>query len=490
MSSKNHQLSKSSLIRSIQCLKSLYLYKNHYDLRNKPNKVQQQKFDRGHRIGKLAQQLLPNGKDCTPPSPMQYNQSIAATKLLIEQRFPVIYEAAFKFHGILVALDMLEFRKDDGFYAYEVKSSMSVSQTYLLDCAIQYYVIEQSGVQLKDFFIVYVNGNYVRKSDIDVRGLFKIKSILSEIKALQPYVQEKIKAAIDVLELPKMPDISIGVHCNKPYPCDFINYCWKDVPSNSIWYLQGVSLNDKIEAVAQSITTIEAYAEKHQEDVKLKCLLDNKILKNEKKLSAFFNKIQYPMCFFDLEAFQSAIPIFEGTKPYERIPFLYSLHIQETESAEYVHKDFYCPPTKDFRKAFIEHFLEATQGIKTIVVYNDLMEKGTLNYLAHLFPEYKIEIQQRIDALLDMEIPFKHLDYYHPKQLGSFSLKTISSAMLEDNPYSKIDIKDGEEAMAIYNELFYKSSEEQQKYEVKLRAYCKTDTYVLIQIKDKLLNNS
>jgi hypothetical protein len=486
MSSKKKQLSKSSFIRSIQCPKSLYLYKNFYDLRDKPDTKRQQKFDRGLRVGKLAWQLFPNGKDCTPPHPTQYQQSIAATQLLTAQKFPVIYEAAFKYQGILVALDILEC-KDGVFNAYEVKSSVSVSQTYLFDCAIQYYIIEKSGIRLQDFFIVYINNDYRRNGFLDVQALFKKKSVLKEVKALQPFIQEKIDAAIKIIEEPQMPNIHVGAQCSKPYPCDFQSYCWKDIPQNSIWNLQGASTKNKIEAAGKGITTIEAYAAAHQNDIKLKSYLSNTEVVNKKGLSDFFNKIQYPVCFFDVEASQNAIPVFENTKPYEKIPFLYSLHIKNSADEPCIHKDFFAETDADHRKELLLHFLEDTENVKTILVYNDLMEKMALNYLADLFPEYKTEITERIHKMLDMELPFKHLYYYHPNQLGSFSLKTIAACMLQNNPYTHIDIKDGEEAMAIYSELFYKTENEQQYYYKKLREYCRADTYVLTEIWDKLM---
>ncbi|MBX7261620.1 MAG: DUF2779 domain-containing protein, partial [Chitinophagales bacterium] len=177
----------------------------------------------------------------------------------------------------------------------------------------------------------------------------------------------------------------------------------------------------------------------------------------------------------------------DGTKPYERIPFLYSLHIQDEVNATLIHKDYFSATDGDYRKTFIKQFLEDTKTCKTILVYNDLIEKGVLYYLANLFPEFKPEIDKRIAIMLDVEIPFKRLDYYHPKQLGSLSLKTISATMLDINPYNAVDVKDGQEAMAIYNELFYKSKEEQELYYDKLRSYCKTDTYVLSEVYKKLL---
>ncbi|HNY54018.1 MAG TPA: Dna2/Cas4 domain-containing protein, partial [Chitinophagales bacterium] len=234
MSSKKSSLSKSTLIRSIQCSKSLYLYKNNYSLRDKPSTTQQQKFDRGHRVGKLAHQLFPNGKDCSPPNPFSYDESIAATKLLVQQQFPVIYEAAFKYNGIMVALDILE-NKNGKWYAHEVKSSFRISNTYLLDATIQYYIITKSGVQLEDFSIVTIDNEYVFNGTLEISSYFKITSVLAEIQERIPFVEKTIEEAIATLDAKQMPEITIGAHCTKPYPCDFQGYCWANIPKDAIW---------------------------------------------------------------------------------------------------------------------------------------------------------------------------------------------------------------------------------------------------------------
>ena len=88
---KNNNLSKSTIIRSMQCQKSLYLYKNNFSDRDKPNQEQQAKFKRGHDIGALAQQLFPGGKDMSPKSPKQFNQSLPVTRYYIDQKTPVLY---------------------------------------------------------------------------------------------------------------------------------------------------------------------------------------------------------------------------------------------------------------------------------------------------------------------------------------------------------------------------------------------------------------
>jgi hypothetical protein len=74
------------------------------------------------------------------------------------------------------------------------------------------------------------------------------------------------------------------------------------------------------------------------------------------------------------------------------------------------------------------------------------------------------------------------LYYYHPNQLGSYSLKTIAGVTLKNNPYQNINVKDGVEAMALYNELFYKSEIEKKQTYNELIEYCSTDTLALFLI--------
>ncbi len=490
MSSKKISLSKSTLIRSIQCSKSLYLYKNNYSLRDKPSTTQQQKFDRGHRVGKLAHQLFPNGKDCSPPNPFSYDESIAATKLLVQQQFPVIYEAAFKYNGIMVALDILE-NKNGKWYAHEVKSSFRISNTYLLDAAIQYYIITKSGVQLEDFSIVTIDNEYVFNGTLEISSYFKITSVLTEIQERIPFVEKTIEEAIATLSAKQMPEIAIGAHCTKPYPCDFQGYCWANIPKDAIWYLPGISMQEKSNFVEKGISTIHQIDNMDELNARQKVIIKSFQTKQahivQEKLNAFTEHIHYPLYYFDIEAFQPAVPIFLNTKPYDRIPFLYSLHYKESENSELQHISYISPVGNDDRINFIEHFLNATQKEGKILVFNTLMEKGILFKMMNDFPQYKKQIIERINRIIDVEIPFKELYYYHPAQQGSFSLKAIGNALLGFDEFSKSAVKDGEEAMAVYNELFYWENKEEVNAKLQhLKTYCQTDTFVLYEIFERL----
>ena len=231
---EKHLLSKSTFIRSTQCLKSLYLHKNRSYLRDRLSAEQLAKFKRGIDFGILAQQLFPGGINLQPKSPSQYKKAIAATsEVLSTGKDFCIYEASFQSDQVLIILDILE-RKDGKIYAYEVKSSKAISPTYFKDAALQYYVIQNSGIEIEDFSIIYMNENYALVNEgyvknIDLNQLFIIKSVLPEIYDLQSFITEHIPKAKETLFLKHSPEIEVGPHCNSPYPCDFIGHCWKNI---------------------------------------------------------------------------------------------------------------------------------------------------------------------------------------------------------------------------------------------------------------------
>ncbi|MCB9034183.1 MAG: DUF2779 domain-containing protein [Chitinophagales bacterium] len=480
------QLSKSSLVRSIQCAKSLYLYKYNYHLRDKPSVHLQHKFNRGHQIGKLAWQLFPNGKDVSPSSPSNFSPSIKATQLLLQQNFPIIYEAAFKYNGLLAAIDILE-NKNGIINIYEVKSSLKISNTYLQDCAIQYYILKQNKISINDFSIIHINSDYTLNDSLDLDSYFVKTSVLEKIEALQPYIAEKINEAIQIVTTTTMPTIDIGGHCLKPYTCDFYGTCWKDVATASFWNLQGISLQQKEAWQQKKLQTIY--------DVKANSLLNTQeklivssyqkqqIKTNPSAIKKYLQQIKYPIAFFDIEAYQPAIPTIKGTKPYERIPFLYSIHLLENKDATTTHHYFMIANHQDNRKAFITQFLKDTTNCNSIVVFNDLLEKNILHKFSVWFPELKSEIDKRIDKIIDLEIIFKNYWYYHYNMMGSLSLKTISNALSKQDIYDNSTIKDGAEAMSIFNDIELIENVNQKKKLVKqLVDYCSADTAVLVKL--------
>lgn len=190
---QTHTLSKSTYIRGLQCEKSLYLYKHFYELKDAVSKSQQTIFDQGNKVGLLAQDLFPEGMDASSENHFEYLLSVETTKQLIKRGETVIYEATFLFNNVVAAIDILV-KDASGWKAYEVKSSTGVSETYIKDASIQYYIISNSGIDLQDISIVHINNQYVRNGAIDVHQLFTIESVLDKVKLLQSGIPVQLEA--------------------------------------------------------------------------------------------------------------------------------------------------------------------------------------------------------------------------------------------------------------------------------------------------------
>ena len=152
-------ISKTAFLKFEQCRKAFFFYKNHYYLRDKPSVDKQLTFKRGHDIGALAQQLFPGGINVVETD-QNKGRAIEYTKELIEKRTPVIYEATIVYNGVMVMVDILVLT-NEGYFAYEVKSSVKISEIYIKDACLQYYVVKNTLPELKDFFIVTINDGYV-----------------------------------------------------------------------------------------------------------------------------------------------------------------------------------------------------------------------------------------------------------------------------------------------------------------------------------------
>ena len=247
-------LSKTSFIKGCQCLKALWLYRNKYDQRFVSDELQK-KFNTGHTIGELAQHLFPSGTDVSAFQMLQHQLKVLQGKTPLQiPNFPYklkqnlwlhqtqnalndgikdIYEAAFTFNDVFAAVDILH-TTEDGYVAYEVKSSFDVKDVYIHDCALQYYVISHS-IGLQDMFLVYPDEDYVNSLGIgiddltiencDIKKLFIKKSILNEVLALQSTVEEELKTIKPILSQRNEPKIAMSEHCFQPYGCDFYRYC-------------------------------------------------------------------------------------------------------------------------------------------------------------------------------------------------------------------------------------------------------------------------
>ncbi len=486
MGRAGHVLSKSTFIRGSQCHKSLWLYKHRYQTRDRIGPEQQAIFDRGSMVGRLARELFPGGVDASPPTPFQYERSVAQTAELVGGRTPVIYEAAFRHEGVLAAMDILV-RDGASFRAFEVKSSTSITETYLLDAALQYFVITGSGVPLADISIVCINPSYVRRGRLDLFRLFAGASVLAEVLGLQPLVVQRVEELSRVARAKEMPEVPIGPHCRNPYPCDFMGTCWKGVPDYSVFDIARLEEEKKFELYRSGVVSVAAVPDSYplsdRQRLQVQAERSGEGVLDLRAIAEFVGSLRYPLHFLDFETFQPAVPLFDRSSPYQQIPFQFSLHRCEGPGEEPSHVEYLAEAGADPRDSFTDALLSAVGGTGSILVYNKSFEVGRLTELAELFVERAPSIEGIIERVVDLMTPFQRLDYYLPSMRGSYSIKRVLPALVPELSYDSLAIGDGTAAALAYLGLL-EERDPARRAEVRrqLLDYCRLDTYAMVQI--------
>ena len=483
----NVYLSKSLFIRGLQCHKSLYLQKYHPELKDEVSEQQEVSFEIGRDVGTVAQKLFPNGVEISYDN-VSLKDQLSWTKKEIEDGTRIIYEAAFSFDNIFVKVDIL--RENQGVWEiYEVKNSTSVKDVHYDDIALQYHVLKGAGISVSKTFLVHLNNQYIRNGEIEVGELFTIEDLTADVMARQDLVMDEITKMREILN-GEMPDIDIGGHCSDPYECDFGGYCWQHIPQNSIFDLRG-SGPDKFQLYRQGIIRLEDVSKdilSPSQRIQVEGALDKKNVTDKTAIREFLDTLWYPLCFLDFETtFMVPIPLFDGSRPYQKIPFQYSLHCMEKEGAALSHFEYLAQARLDPRREFLENLLEQIPENACVLVYNKTFESGILNELAQLFSDYEGKIERVVNNIRDLMVPFRNKDVYRWEMAGSYSLKYVLPALVPGLTYKDMEISDGGMAANGWVRLWeIKDPAEIDRIHNALLEYCKLDTFAMVEILEKL----
>lgn len=192
--------------------------------------------------------------------------------------------------------------------------------------------------------------------------------------------------------------------------------------------------------------------------------------------------------FFDFETIFPSIPVLNGTRPFQQIPFQYSLHVIPEQDRVALHKEFLAQPsdfndstTIDPRKQLIEQLKADIGPSGSIVAYNASFEIGILKELAVAFPEDEEFLNQLIGRFVDLLVPFRNAWYYLPEMGGSASIKSVLPAIAPDFSYSDLEIGNGNDASNIFHAMIKTQfTGDEAKTREALKKYCERDTYGMI----------
>ncbi len=477
-------LTKSNYLLGLQCPKLLWITKNQKERIPEPDISAKHNFEMGTLIGELATKVFTDGIDL---SELDFKENIDKTTESLKERKP-IFECGFLVDNLFSRGDILVPVEEDKWDIVEVKSATKIKDVNIHDVSFQKYVYEKSGIKIRKCYLMHINNQYIKNGEIDPNELFHQEDITEKVEEFNSGIEERIENMFKIIKSKEEPKISIGVYCSDPYDCPLKSECWKDIPKESIFNLYRMLSKKKFELYDSGITKLNDVPENvklnEKQQIQRRLAFDGGIHKDEREIKNFLDNLQYPIYYLDFETINPAIPKFDGMKPYQRIPFQYSLHVQEEKDGKLKHISYLAEGIEDTKREFLSSLRENLGDKGDILVYNQGFEKGVLNESVILLPEfrewYDENILPRIKDLWDV---FRNFYYYDPKQNGSASIKYVLP-ILSELSYSDLDIKNGILASLEYERVTFGDVSEEDKKKVRedLEKYCKLDTLAEVEI--------
>ncbi|RDI43428.1 hypothetical protein AQULUS_13210 [Aquicella lusitana] len=486
-----HTLSKSQYCKGRKCLKRIWLYNYHRELMAETSTFQESILTQGKEVGILARQLYPEG-ELIHEDHHNLEGALGHTHLAIQRKAPAIFEGAFLYDNVLIRVDILVRNENDTYDLIEVKSSTKLKEKeHLPDCAIQAYVLQQSGFQIKNICVAFLNNHYMRKGELDLTQLFIVRPVnelLEHELQLVPAYLDKIS---NVLATSEEPSWKLGSICKNPYPCEFKHYCWKDVPEKSIHYLYNIRDKFRFKLMEMGIELIQDIPSSLVKNAQLIQVEHEKTQLpyiDSQQIVEHLSQLNFPLYFLDFETLGYAIPPFDNTRPYQRLPFQYSLHVKQAPDLPLKHLEFLFDKYANPMRAVAEQLVNDVGPSGSIIVYNKSFEEGCIRDMIKSFPDLAPMLNSMLERLWDLLVPFGKKWYYHPDFNGSASIKKVLPVLVPELSYKSLGIQQGDDAQAYYLKLIKDELPAADRNRIKndLLAYCRLDTLAMVRILDEL----
>ncbi len=443
-------------------------------------------------------------------------EAITQTKMLLSQGASYIAQAAFEANGFFAQADMVQFkgRKAEGqkgemhIDIYEIKSSSSMQnigmedstqasskEEHETDLAFQYEVATLAGYTVDNTFLVELNKTYTRQGEIALSQLFSKNNVTANVLKLLPGIRESMHHAKTSAETTTPPNTCGCIYKPRKDQCPAFPFLHPEMTGYTVHDLARIGQSPKrlIEFVDQGIISINdiphgfKLLDSHRDQII--SWNENREIIHREEIERTFNDFQFPLYFLDYETYAPAIPVFEGTRPYQHIPFQYSLHIlhengSETEHREYLHLDNSNPIP-----ALSAQLRSDIGNTGTVIVWHSTFENGRNKELAAAVPSLSEFLTGLNNRMFDLKDIIAKRMYVHKDFRGSASIKKVLPVLVPKLSYASLPINDGGKATSEWGRMVFELTDGTEKETIRqqLLDYCKLDTLAMVEIYNKLL---
>jgi Domain of unknown function(DUF2779) len=477
-------LTKSRFLSGRQCHKRLW-FEIHQPLEQPvPPSVA---ILQGRVFDELVQRLEPGvviSRDRGMPA------AIAATSKLLTKGADApatLYQPAFRARDLAIIADVLR-RRGDTFDLVEVKATTQVKDTHQADATFQALVLKSARIPVGRYFIGHVNTEFVLRRTGDYAGLLVEEDITDAVERDLPETAQKAHEYLEIMASASMPAIAVGPQCDDPHPCPFLARCnagrkLADFPVDLL--PRGGSTVDELLAegyrdlreVPVTRLTNETHRRVHQATLSGAAYFDD-------SASAQLRQLPLPYAYLDFETIGFSVPEVIGTRPFEPLPFQWSVHVERAPN-DIRHAELLAIESFGDFAALTRALLEAIPPHGPVFAYNASFEKRVLNRLAELVPAHATAMSDLAERLFDL-LPVTRRAYYHRDMQGSWSIKDVVPTIGAELSYENLDeVQEGDGAQLAFWKLRGRqlSPEQDSALRSALLRYCAHDTWVMIALR-------
>lgn len=409
-------------------------------------------FDAGHQFEPYAESLFPEGATLGFSDYSEYLSLPQRTQDAIKNGTQVLCQPRFEWQDFTCICDIVSFVGDKEVDLYEIKASTSAKVEHEFDLAFQTAVLEGTGLKVRNIYVIHVNNQYVRHGAIEADKITHIEDVTIKVRKRSDATAKYMPLALATAQQKTMPDPSPDL---------------AKLGSKKSWLqvYEAIVPQPPKEYPADTAPTIQ-----------------------HDKVTDFLGQLKYPLYFLDYETLMSLVPYFDGHRPYQQVPFQYSLHILQSPDAELDWKEYLHHDNSDPALPLAEQLIKDIGYSGSVLVWYEGFEKARNSELGEMLPEYKDAMDALNNRVVDLMVPFKSKWYDDPRFEGSASIKQVLPVICPELSYKDLGIQEGGSAQRLWMEAVLDNKRADQKDQIlaDLIEYCKLDTLAMVEIFRKL----
>jgi hypothetical protein len=488
------QLSKSDYMLFLKHPAWLWIKKHARHLLPPIDPALQARFDEGHAFEPYAEALFPDLVRLGFLDFAGYRSLTSLTSKTWQEGAKAVAQGRYEDGPITCITDVVS-RDGDGYVLTEIKSSTSTKIEHTFDLAFQRVVLEGAGLPISRCEVAHVNRDYVRAGQINPEELVAITDITEAVDDQIENTRTRIDHALKVAASDMMPDAAPERARLKSYG-EWLEIREKIDPTlapDSIHRLPFINAKQASALIEAGITSIDAIDDPSVLGKSTRRYLAARAQGSRTidrdALDRFLGEIVYPVYYFDYETSQSLLPPWDGVRPYQQVPFQYSLHIQHEPGGDIEHREYLHRDKSNPMPALLERLRQDVGEVGSVLVWYEPFEKSRNTEMAAAFPEYAAFLADLNERVIDLMKPFADETIADPAFKGSASIKKVLPALVPELAYDDLNIQEGASASHLWKDVTLVNPEapERDKVFADLVDYCTRDTWAMVAIHRALM---